>query len=88
MKILKVRIINSHLPSYWYAKDIGKTFYVVERHMENWLIEDSQYEAILPGEFHEEPIRSFINKKDVEIIEEFDGEVVCTIEIRRNDERG
>jgi hypothetical protein len=65
MKIKKVKIIKASLNTYWYAKNIGEEFYTVD----SFVIHTGLHEGK----------RLWLDEKDIEVIEEFEGKTVNKI---------
>ena len=81
MIILRVKIISSGLPTYWYARHIGREFFVTNQ-IDSY--RNDNYKVIPVGVDSDYGM-CYIEKSDVEIIEVFDGDVVTEIRVVRND---
>ncbi len=82
MIILRVKIISSGLPTYWYARHIGKEFFVTDQINSDW---NDNYKVIPVGVDSDYGM-CYIDKSDVEIIEAFKGEVVTDIRVVKTGE--
>ena len=81
MIILRVKIISSRMPTYWYARHIGKEFFVTDP-VDHDLNDNYK---VIPVGVDSDYGRCYIEKSDVEIIEVFNGEIVTEIRVVRND---
>ncbi len=81
MIIRRVKIISSGRPTYWYARHVGREFFVTNQIDSDW---NDNYKVIPIGVDSDYGM-CYIEKGDVEIIEVFDGEVLTEIKVVRND---
>lgn len=82
MNICKARITQCSGRMYWYRAMVGKEVFVIRKHGDS----DFGFQMIFVGAFDSTPSSgSYFNEKDLEIIEEFDGDIVerVTVEVVR-----
>ena len=82
MLIRRVKVINAGMPSYWYARHIGEEFFVKNQIDSDW---NDNYQVIPVGVDSDYGM-CYIEKGDVEIIEEFQGEIVTEIRVVKTGE--
>jgi len=82
MIIRRVKIIRAGRPTYWYARHIGKEFFVTNQIDSDW---NDNYKVIPVGVDSDYGM-CYIEKGDVEFIESFKGEVVTEIRVVKTGE--
>lgn len=78
MKIKRVKVTQASQRTYWYAKNIGQEFYVsyAGNHFDVL-----KYKVIPIGDHNHESLPNYLDKNDVEVLEEFDGNIIEKISI-------
>lgn len=83
MIIMTVKVVSSGMPTYWYAKHIGEefavTFPATGADYSGW---DGTYKVIPIGENSNYGM-CYLKKRDVELIETFEGDIVIEGRIKR-----
>lgn len=79
MKIFRVKVYKSKLPTYWYANKIGKEFLCEPTSSWN---DDLFLRVIFEGEYDGSRVPCYLNMTDVDILEEFDGKIVETVNVK------
>ena len=82
MIIRRVKIISAGRPTYWYARHIGQEFFVTKQIDSDW---NDNYKVIPVGVDSDYGM-CYIEKSDVEIIEEFGGEIVTEMRVVKTGE--
>ena len=80
MLISRVKIIRAEMPSHWYARHIGREFFVEE-------VGNADFGCkVIPVGVDSNFVGCYIKKSDAEIIDSFDGEVVTEIKVVKTGE--
>ena len=78
MKIKLVKVTQASQRTYWYANKIGYEFYVYQ---EGPNLDVLKYKVIPVGDYNPKSLPSYLDENDIEILEEFDGNIIEKISI-------